>query len=244
MIDSYKKNIHARGIFNGIANSYEAPAQIFSLFQYRLWHRRLVSQLRLNRNDSVLDVCTGTGLVATDIANSIGCSVVGLDLSDSMIKQAAYNLRSTERIPPVSLVQGKAEGLPFSDNSFDALVFTFLLRYVESPQDTLLELARVVRPGGQITSLEFYIPRNPVLYQLWLFHTRVVLQLGTRFISQGWREVGAFLGPSISTFYSRYSLEYIVQMWKRAGIRDIQTEILSVGGAVIMQGNKESYAEE
>ena len=244
MTNYYTKNIHARSIFNGIASRYEAPAQIFSLFQYRLWHRRLVSQLRLNRHDSVLDVCTGTGLVATDIANSIWCSVVGLDLSDSMIKQAANNLRSTERIPPVSLVQGKAEGLPFSDNSFDALVFTFLLRYVESPQDTLLELARVVRPGGQITSLEFYIPRNPVLYQLWLFHTRVVLQLGTRFISQGWKEVGAFLGPSISTFYSKYSLEDLVQMWGRAGIRDIQTEILSVGGAVIMRGNKESYAEE
>ncbi len=244
MIDSYGKNSHARGIFNGIANSYEAPAQIFSLFQYRRWHRRLVSQLRLTSRDSVLDVCTGTGLVATDIANSIGCSVIGLDLSDAMIKQAAYNIQSADPIPSVSLVQGKAEGLPFSDNSFDALVFTFLLRYVESPQDTLLELARVVRPGGQIISLEFYIPQNPVLYLLWLFHTRIVLRLGTRFISQGWREVGAFLGPSISTFYSKYSLEDIVQMWTRAGIRDIRTDILSVGGAVIMWGNKESYAEK
>ena len=243
MIDSHHKNAQARRIFDGIADSYETPAELFSLFRYGHWRRFLVSRLTLNPESSVLDVCTGTGLVAIDIASRTGCGVVGVDLSERMIEKAQRKLQTPGLDPLVSLVNGRAESLPFSDHSFDAVVFSFLLRYVEDPQSTMRELARVLRPGGQMVSLEFFVPQSPVLHALWLLHTRLVMPLGTRFLSPGWREVGSFLGPSISSFYSKHTLEDLSQMWAQAGIGKVQSKALSLGGAVVMWGQKEVHGE-
>ena len=238
------KNTHARRLFDGIAQSYEGPAQLFSFFQYGRWRRFLVSRLNLTPSASVLDVCTGTGLVAMDIAGDEGCRVVGIDLAPGMIQQANCNLRASDLSSSVSLVKGRAESLPFSDHSFDAVVFTYLLRYLEDPQATLCELARVLRPGGQMASLEFFVPQGPVLHPLWLLHTRLVLPLGTKFFSPGWRKVGSFLGPSISEFYRQHTLEELGRMWARAGVGAVHTKVLSLGGAVVMWGRKDAGSVE
>ena len=169
--------------------------------------------------------------------------VVGVDLSGRMIEQAQRNVRALRLDPTVALVKGRAESLPFSDQSFDAVVFTFLFRYVRDPQATLCELSRVLRPGGQLVSLEFFVPRSPVFHALWLLYTRLVLPLGTRFLSPGWREVGSFLGPSISSFYREHPLEELNQMWARAGIDSVWTRVLSLGSAVVMWGRKGAHGE-
>ncbi len=236
--DAHTKNAHAQGLFDGIAGSYEWPAEVFSFFQYGRWRRFLVSQLRVSQQAAVLDVCTGTGLVASDIASRFRCRVVGIDLSDGMIEQARRNLTSARIAPAVSLVKGCAENLPFSDNSFDAIVFTYLFRYVEDPEATLGELSRVLRSGGQMVSLEFFVPRGPIVYGLWLLHTRLVMPVISRLLPGGWREVGSFLGPSISKFYRKHTLRDLSEMWARAGVGQLQAKLLSLGGAVAMWGRK------
>ena len=242
-IDPYRKNAQALGLFDGIAQGYERPADLFSFFQYRRWQRSLVSQLELTRRATVLDVCTGTGLVAVEVVRRIGCRVVGVDLSERMIEQARRRLETQHITPSVGLVKGRAESLPFADDSFDAVVFTYLLRYVEDPQATLRELARVLRWGGQMASLEFFVPRSPILHALWLMHTRLILPLGAGLISPGWRKVGLFLGPSISTFYRRHPVDDLTAMWGRAGLGGVQSKELSFGGAVVMWGKKEAQSE-
>ena len=241
MFNSRYENNLARRLFDGIAQGYEGPAEVFSLFQYHRWRRFLVSRLRLGPQDLVLDVGTGTGLVARDIATGTGCRVVGVDLADRMIGQAQVNVEARGLAPRVSLLKGCAESLPFASHSFDAVAFTFLYRYLENPQVTLGELARVLRPGGQMASLEFFIPQSPLLYRLWLLHTRLVLPVGTRFLSPGWREVGSFLGPSISDFYRHCSLEDLKTIWVQAGLSNVQTRVLSLGGAVVIWGQKEVH---
>ena len=243
MVDSTDRSSLARRVFNGIAEDYEGPARVFSLFQHDRWRRFLVSRLRLPPQALVLDVGTGTALVAIDVARTIGCRAVGVDLAASMIEQGQRNLEAQSPVQPVSLLRGCAQSLPLGDHSFDGVVFTFLLRYVEDPQATLRELARVLRPGGQMVSLEFFIPQNPVLHGLWLLHTRLVLSLGTRFLSPGWREVGSFLGRSISAFYREHTLDDLSRMWSRAGIGNVQTRVLSFGGAVVTWGQKEVRGE-
>ena len=104
--DAHTKNSHAQGLFDGIAGSYEWPAEVFSLFQYGRWRRFLVSQLNVSRKASLLDFCTGTGLVASDIVDRSGCRVVGIDISDGMIEQATRKLMSACIAPPVSLLYG------------------------------------------------------------------------------------------------------------------------------------------
>ena len=241
--DTNAKNAHAQRLFDGIARSYEWPAEVFSFFQYGRWRRFLVSQLRLSPQASVLDVCTGTGLVASDIAAKFGCRVVGVDLSEGMIRQARRELSSTDTAGAVSLIKGCAESLPFADNSFDAVVFTYLLRYVDDSEATLDELSRVLRPRGQMASLEFFVPQNPLVHTLWLLHTRLAMPVASRLLPTGWGTVGSFLGPSISNFYRRHTLQDLTEMWAQARVVALQTKLLSLGGAVVMWGRKEVQDE-
>jgi demethylmenaquinone methyltransferase/2-methoxy-6-polyprenyl-1,4-benzoquinol methylase len=103
------------------------------------------------------------------------------------------------RLPEnVKLVEGTAEELPFPDGSFDALTFTYLLRYVADPAATLRELARVVKPGGGIAMQEFGLPRG-VWRPLWELYVRIGLPVSGAVIAPGWHEVGSFLGPRTCT---------------------------------------------
>ncbi len=239
MVAPSRRGLFARHLFNGIADSYHGPARLFSFLQYDHWHRYLVSQLNVAADARVLDVCTGTGLVARAMAASGIHRVVGLDLSDGMLEEARSALVRNGTTDVIALIRGQAEQLPFRDASFDAVVFTYLLRYVDDPLSTLRELARVLRPGGQLLSLEFSVPTNPALRALWLLHTRLVLPLSTRLMSEGWREVGKFLGPSITRFYQQNSLEALTEMWISAGLVQVRCKTLSFGGAVVMNGRKQ-----
>ncbi|HET8892574.1 MAG TPA: class I SAM-dependent methyltransferase, partial [Gaiellaceae bacterium] len=112
---------------------------------------------------------------------------------------------------------------------FDALTFTYLLRYVDDPVATLRELMRVVKPGGTIAMLEFGLPHG-VWRPLWELYVRVGLPLAGAAISPGWHEVGRFLGPSIRNFHSSVDLESI---WPDAHVKR-----LSLGGGVVMWGTR------
>ena len=116
----------------------------------------------------MLDVATGTGMVAAALVRRYGCRVVGLDQSPEMLAGRGEGSRANPELASrIELVRGEAESLPFADGEFDHLTFTYLLRYVDDPAATLRELARVVKPGGRMSSLEFMLPPNPVARALW-----------------------------------------------------------------------------
>ncbi len=227
----------ALGLFAGLPDHYDLIAALFSFGQDPRWRRTMCRRLRLSPQDRVLDVATGTGMVAERLVKGSGCSVVALDQSEEMLAQArgrvAANPLLRER---VRIVRGEAEQLPFPDGEFDGLTFTYLLRYVEDPGATMRELARVVKPGGQIASLEFGVPPQPVLRLAWRFYTWAGLPLLGRLVSRDWYEVGRFLGPSIAGFYERYPLERIIEFWQQAGIVSVQARRMSLGGGVVMWG--------
>ena len=182
----------------------------------------------------VLDVATGTGLVARALKRRYRCRVVGLDQSEDMLSRARPLVGSVYE----DVVRGEAERLPFEDGSFDALTFTYLLRYVDDPAATMRELARVVRPGGRVAMLEFFVPPRPVLYPAWWLYTRLGLPALGRLVSRDWFEVGRFLGPSIDGFWRRHPLPQVVEMWRAAGIESVEVRKMSLGGGVVMWGMK------
>jgi demethylmenaquinone methyltransferase/2-methoxy-6-polyprenyl-1,4-benzoquinol methylase len=139
--------------------------------------------------------------------------------------------------PSVRLVEGTAERLPFEDESFDGLTFTYLLRYVGDPAATLRELTRVVRRGRTIAGLEFALPRG-IWRPLWELYVRVGLPAAGRVISPGWTRVGDFLGPSIRDFYARWPEDRLVAAWRDAGVRDVRSQRLSLGGGVVTWGTR------
>jgi demethylmenaquinone methyltransferase/2-methoxy-6-polyprenyl-1,4-benzoquinol methylase len=139
----------------------------------------------------------------------------------------------------VGLVLGRGEQLPFPDACFDALTFTYLLRYVADPAATLTELARVVKPGGPIASLEFAVPQAPWWRGAWWVYTRLILPVaGWLTGGRAWFAVGRFLGPSISSHYRKYSVDWTVGAWKDAGIQQVGTRPMSLGGGLIMWGRR------
>lgn len=185
----------------------------------------------------VLDVATGTGMVAEALVRRYGCTVVGLDQSEEMLAEAQRRLeRAPELRARVTLVRGEAEELPFADGEFDALTFTYLLRYVDDPARTMRSLARVVKPGGRIASLEFGVPPQWPWRLLWHLYTRLGLPLLGRLVSREWYAVGRFLGPSISGFYARCPLEAVLELWRQAGIESVRARRMSLGGGVVVWG--------
>ena len=220
-------------LFAPLGRTYDRYARLLSLGQDPRWRRFLVSRVEAGPGDRVLDVATGTGLVAAELIRQKGCTVVGLDQSPEMLAVAR------ERLPRVELVEASAERLPFADDSFDALTFTYLLRYVDDPGATLAELARVVRPGGTIAGLEFAVPQG-VWRSLWRAYVGVVLPAAGRTIDPGWHEVGGFLGGSIREFWRRYPLESQLQLWSAAGVEDVRYRRPSLGGGIVMWGRRGS----
>ena len=207
-------------------------AALFSFGQDPRWRRAMVAAVDARPTERVLDVATGTGLVARALVRRYGCRVVGLDQSDDMLARAGPLVGTVYE----QLVQGEAERLPFGDGEFDALTFTYLLRYVDDPAGTMRELARVVRPGGRIAMLEFHVPRGPLLRPAWWLYTRIGLPALGRLVSRHWYEVGRFLGPSIDGFWARHPLPSVAEMWRAAGIGSVEVRKMSLGGGVVMWG--------
>ena len=141
---------------------------------------------------------------------------------------------------PHGLVRAQAERLPFGNETFDHVTFTYLLRYVDDPAATLRELARVLRPGGHLAALEFGVPTHPVWKVFWRLYTRVGLPLAGRVLSQAWEAVGDFLGPSIEQFYTRHPQSAVEDYWRAAGLRNVVAQRMSLGGGIVMWATKES----
>jgi len=230
------RNRSARRLFDGIASRYDLLTEVMSFFQFGLWRRYLVSCLNVRPGDTVLDLCTGTATVATQIARAFDVRVVGVDLSAEMLIGARRRISARQLDGKVTLLTGRAESLGFADGCFDAVCFTYLLRYVDDPAATFREIVRVLKPGECLISLEFGMPSSIFGRGLWHAYTRAALPLATRVLSPGWRELGTFLGPSISAFCRSYPLEVLRQMWVDQGIADVQLKRLTLGGGVVMWG--------
>jgi demethylmenaquinone methyltransferase / 2-methoxy-6-polyprenyl-1,4-benzoquinol methylase len=233
---------HALELFAGLPRAYDRMGAVLSFGQDPRWRATLVDQVNPLPGQRVLDVATGTGLVAFALAQR-GCTVVGLDQSADMLAGARRHL--SDHHPTlakrITFVQGEAEKLPFDDGEFDALTFTYLLRYVDDRAATMRELARVVKPGGTIGMVEFGVPASPPLRAAWRLHTRAGLPLVGRVVSPAWFEVGRFLGPNIEELYAQEP--DLPGLWSRSGIANVEQRRLSFGAGLVMWGVRNGRGE-
>jgi demethylmenaquinone methyltransferase/2-methoxy-6-polyprenyl-1,4-benzoquinol methylase len=221
-------------LFAGLPRGYDRMGALLSFGQDPRWRRRLVEAVQPRPGLRVLDVATGTGLVAFALAER-GCQVVGLDQSEQMLAAARAKLSDRPELADrLTFVRGEAERLPFADAELDALTFTYLLRYVDDRAATMRELARVVRPGGRIGMVEFGVPAAPPPRALWRAYTRLALPLLGRLVSPAWLEVGRFLGPSVEGLYAEEP--DLARLWSAAGIRDVRELRLSFGAGLVIWG--------
>jgi demethylmenaquinone methyltransferase / 2-methoxy-6-polyprenyl-1,4-benzoquinol methylase len=247
-------NRFARELFAPLPARYDRLAEILSFGQNGRWRSAMVGRV-LPVDGVVLDVASGTAGVALQLAAPSvsvsaspngaqgaaggGARVVGVDLTEEMLREGHRRVAAAGMAERVGLVAGRAEQLPFPDGYFDALTFTYLLRYVKDPQATLAELARVLKPGGTMASLEFYLPTGALWRPAWWAYTRMVLPAGG-FLLGGpeWFRVGRFLGPNIAAHYRRYPVSWTVEAWQKAGLTDVGTRVMSLGGGLVMWGTR------
>ena len=229
----------ARRLFAPLPSRYDRLAEILSMGQNRRWRAAMVDHVAPAAPRLVLDVATGPAGVARMLARRTAAHIVGIDLSEEMLREGVSNVARSALGDRINLLIGRGEQLPFADATFDALTFTYLLRYVADPAATLVELARVVKPGGSIASMEFAVPSARIWHVAWWSFTRLVLPVaGWLTGGRSWFRVGRFLGPSITTHYRLYPLDWTIEAWAKAGIEHVGARTMSLGGGLVMWGQR------
>jgi len=236
-VEASTRTRHARELFAPLGPTYDRYARLLSFGQDPRWRSFLVSRIPPDASH-VLDVASGTAAVAIELARADSArAVVGVDQSREMLAAGRARVERAGLGERIDLREARAEALPFGDAEFDALTFTYLLRYVDEVSATLRELVRVVRPGGTVAMLEFGLPRGG-WRPLWELYVRVGLPAAGAVVSPGWHEVGRFLGPSIRGFWERWPEHHLLDAWREAGVGDVRSRRLSVGGGIVVWGRR------
>lgn len=224
------KATYVHRAFTAIADRYDLLNTLLSFNQDRRWRKSTVSALEMKGPEAVLDVATGTGKLARELEMTAGSGgrVVGIDFCEPMLRKARVQIDST------TLVLATSESLPFPDNCFDGATIGFALRNVPNMEKTLLEMTRVMKPGGRIVCLEFSRPRHPIMQSLHRLYLLRVLPTIGRLIS-GDKEAYLYLPRSIMEFPSAEELTAIMD---KAGLERIRFRFLTWGVVAIHVGTK------
>jgi len=233
------ENEFAVKLFRHLPRRYDLLAEVLSFRQNARWRGELVKHVAAAEPRRVLDVATGTAGVAVAIARSTSAHVTGIDVSDEMLEIGRGRVAAAGLESHIELQSAPAESLPFADGAFDAISFTYVLRYVSDPPATIGELARALRPGGVMAGLDFYVPPSLSAHAAWWLYTRAMLPVaGFVLGGRAWWDVGRFLGPNISDHYRRWPLERLLDAWDAAGMEGVEYRQMSFGGGIVMWGTK------
>jgi demethylmenaquinone methyltransferase / 2-methoxy-6-polyprenyl-1,4-benzoquinol methylase len=236
-VEASARTRHARDLFAPLGPTYDRYARLLSFGQDPRWRSFLVSRIPPHAH-RVLDVATGTAAVAIELVRREPVrTVVGVDQSPEMLGAGRERVAAGSLSDRIELREGRAEDLPFADREFDAVTFTYLLRYVDDVPATLRELVRVVRPGGTVAMLEFGLPRGP-WRPLWELYVRLGLPAAGAVVSPGWGGVGRFLGPSIRGFWREWPEPRLLDAWREAGLAEVSARRLSLGGGIVVWGRR------
>ncbi len=237
--DASPENAFAAGLFEDLPRKYDRLAEVLSLGQNAHWRRELVHHIARFRPRRILDVATGTAGVAIALSTATEADIIGVDISEPMLEIGRKHVSDARLDRRIRLQHARAEQLPFPAESFDAVVFTYLLRYVADPAATLAELTRVLRPSGGMASLDFFVPPSPLWRASWRVYTRLVMPaFGYTLGGHAWWRAGRFLGPNIEDFYRRWPTHRIFEAWREAGMVDVEDHVMSLGGGLVMWGRK------
>jgi ubiquinone/menaquinone biosynthesis methyltransferases len=230
-----EKHSYVRDMFDAIAPRYDLLNSLLSARMHHHWRRVAADQAALKPGDSALDVCTGTGDLAFELARRVGGKgrVVGTDFSRPML-QIGDRKKAQRGLTGVSMALADTQALPFPADSFDAVTVGFGIRNVADIQKGIAEMARVARPGGRVVILEFNQPTNPVFAALYRWYSFTVLPFLGGLVS-GRRSAYEYLPSSVAAFHSR---EAIAEMMRHAGLTDVRVTDLVFGTVAIHRGVK------
>ncbi len=228
------KKEEVRGMFNSIAHRYDYLNHFLSMGIDRLWRRKLRKRLSVYKPEKILDVATGTGDLAIELAKLKPRQIIGVDIAETMLEMGDKKIIKKNLQHMIQLQQGDSEDLPFENDTFDAAVISYGVRNFETPLKGLKEIHRVLKPGGVILILEFGMPGSFPVKQLYSFYFNAILPFWGKVFS-GSYESYKYLPESVKTFpYGKNFTDLLEQ----AGFGNTSATSLSQGITYLYEGVK------
>ena len=236
MEKSDKDSAKIEAMFSSIASRYDLLNRLLSLGRDRYWRKYAVDQLPDIDNGTLLDIATGTGDIAIEIAKTYppGIKVVGVDLSENMIELGKEKVIKEGFQERIELGTGDINSLVFRDNSFDAAIIAFGIRNIQDYKQGIKEMARVVKDGGKIVILEFTSQQNRFFKRPYRFYITKVLPFISSIIS-GKKSAYRYLSDSVIDFPPPEGLKKIME---ESGLREVKYHSLTFGITTVHTGIK------
>ncbi|HSA04826.1 MAG TPA: bifunctional demethylmenaquinone methyltransferase/2-methoxy-6-polyprenyl-1,4-benzoquinol methylase UbiE [Tenuifilaceae bacterium] len=230
-----KKSENVEAMFNSIASKYDFLNHFLSLGIDKLWRRRLVKQLAQSNPRQVLDIATGTGDLAIQLAkHHKSVNITGVDISENMLSIGREKILKRKLEGRINLKQANSMSLPFADSEFDAAMVAFGVRNFEDLSKGITEIYRVLKAGGNLYVLEFSMPSRFPMRNLYRFYFRKVLPFVGGIVS-GSKSAYTYLPESVFAFPEK---EKFLEIMANAGFKNCSYKRLTFGVASIYVGNK------
>lgn len=232
-----EKSYYVHDMFSNIAGRYDFFNDVISFGMHRAWKNFVVEKAKLNKGDSALDLCTGTGDIAFKLAKEVGVTgrVIGVDFVQEMLNVANKRLEKENPDKNLSFKLGDAMCLPFQDNQFDAVTVAYGLRNVQDIPTAINEMIRVAKPHGRIISLDLGKPRIAGYKELYNFYFYKIMPTITS-IFQGKKDAYNYLPNSLDEFPAQ---EGLIKIMKQAGLKDVRCYEFAGGAAAVHIGVKQ-----
>ncbi|MDE5688016.1 MAG: bifunctional demethylmenaquinone methyltransferase/2-methoxy-6-polyprenyl-1,4-benzoquinol methylase UbiE [Paramuribaculum sp.] len=224
--DKRDKTGQVREMFDNIAPAYDFMNRAMTLGVDKSWRRKTVATIAAHGAADILDVATGTGDLAIQIARALPeATVTGIDLSEGMIGVGNGKVKSAGLDSRVKLLQGDCLSLPMADESFDAVTVAYGVRNFENLAKGYAEMARVLRPGGLLAVLELSTPVSPVVKPFYHIYTRGIIPAVGRLISRD-SQAYTYLPRSIAAVPQG---EEMLRLMRDAGLTDTRLRRFTFG---------------
>ncbi len=186
-------------MFDNISPRYDFLNHFLSLGIDVLWRKKAIRMLNDLQPKYILDVATGTGDFAIESLKLNPDKVIGVDISDGMLEMGRKKLKKRKLDHQIELINADSENLPFEENKFDAIIVAFGVRNYENLEKGLLEMRRVLRPGGRLIILEFSKPGGFPFKQVYNFYFKFILPKIGRVVSSD-KAAYTYLPESVEAF--------------------------------------------
>lgn len=207
-------------MFDTISGEYDGLNRVISFGIDIKWRKKVVDIVKATNPDNVLDIATGTGDLAINLAETSAKKIIGLDISSGMLEVGKLKIKAKKLDQKIDMVIGDSENMPFDENTFDAITVAFGVRNFETLENGLKDILRVLKPGGIFVILETSVPTKFPFKQGYQFHSKVILPTVGKLFSKD-KTAYKYLSESANAFPYGEALNNILRKIGFSNVTDM-----------------------